>query len=333
MMSKRLTCRPGVLLAGFLLVAAPSASGADMVTLIADRDNTLFEDAGGALSNGSGPVFFTGNNGQDLARRALLRFDVAGAVPAGALVTAATLRLNCSNASTTTPRVLTLHRVFADWGEGASSTTSGAGAAATSGDATWIHRSFTGSLWAAAGGDFAATASASQSVGDVGAYTWTGADLAADARAWLADPGANWGWLLLGDETALNTARRFDSREHATAANRPALTLEFTSGVLDATPAGSPSRPGLEGVFPSPGRGPVSVAFVLPAAARARLVVVDLAGRPFATLADDRFAPGTHTLRWDGRDRHGTMVPPGIYFARLLVEGRDVGSRRIVRLD
>jgi len=54
-----------------------SAAVADVATIQPVRDN-MFEDPSGSLSNGAGPVLFAGNNGQDLARRALLQFDVAG---------------------------------------------------------------------------------------------------------------------------------------------------------------------------------------------------------------------------------------------------------------
>ena len=60
------------------------------IGLIASRDNTLYENGGGALSNGSGNYLFAGNtNGQGL-RRALVHFDVAGGIPAGS--TSATRR-------------------------------------------------------------------------------------------------------------------------------------------------------------------------------------------------------------------------------------------------
>jgi hypothetical protein len=42
-----------------VLLAAPPAAGS-VVTLTAVRDNTLFEDAAGSLSNGSGPAIFAG---------------------------------------------------------------------------------------------------------------------------------------------------------------------------------------------------------------------------------------------------------------------------------
>jgi hypothetical protein len=68
---------------GFLLVCA--ALG-DTVTLTATRDNTLYEQPGGGLSNGAGQYVFAGTTVTSQRRRALLRFDVSGAIPAGSTV-------------------------------------------------------------------------------------------------------------------------------------------------------------------------------------------------------------------------------------------------------
>ena len=43
---------------------------------------------------------------------------------------------------------------------------------------------------------------------------------------WLDDPTTNAGWMMLTDEVDI-TAKRFDSRENATEANRPRLVVEY----------------------------------------------------------------------------------------------------------
>ena len=35
-----------------------------------------------------------------------------------------------------------------------------------------------------------------------------------DVQSWIKDPGTNFGWILIGDEVVLGTAKRFDSREN-----------------------------------------------------------------------------------------------------------------------
>ena len=59
------------------------------------------------------------------------------------------------------------------------------------------------------------------------------------------------------------------------------------------------------------------IAFELPAPSRARLEVYNVAGRKVASVVDDEFAAGRHTVRWDGRDSSGREVSAGIYFYRL----------------
>ena len=209
-----------------ILVASVAHSGA--VTIVCSRDNTLFEDAQGDTSNGAGPACFAGNNSQNLIRRALVRFDLAGLVPAGAAVDAVELALEVTSAPDTITRSITLHRVLADWGEGTSSSSGGGGAPATPGDATWLHAFYPDVSWSQPGGDFAAAPSGSALVGDVGSYVWSGAGMRADVQHWLADPASNFGWLLRGEEGASRSVRRFDSRESPTPANRPTLTVFFS---------------------------------------------------------------------------------------------------------
>jgi hypothetical protein len=218
-------------IAGIVMVG-PGAARAATVEIPAAKDNTLFAPMADTLaSNGAGPYFFVGVNSQNNTRRSLLAFAVADSLPAGATVDSVELRLHLSQAQDTSPFPHTLHRVLADWGEGTSSSAGGQGASPTPGDATWLHRFFPDLLWASAGGDFSVAASATRAVGGAGFYSWTGPSLIADVQAWLDQPSTNFGWLLHGDETATSTARRFDSRENTTAANRPVLIVHFTAGV------------------------------------------------------------------------------------------------------
>ena len=54
------------------------------------KDNTLYQTSAHIASNGSGQHLFAGNTGTGSAKRALLAFDVAGGIPAGATVTGVT---------------------------------------------------------------------------------------------------------------------------------------------------------------------------------------------------------------------------------------------------
>lgn len=203
------------------------------------RDNTLYESATGALSNGAGFHLFAGRTAQPELRRGLLAFDVAGNVPAGATITGASLTLNLSKAISGALPV-SLHRVLGDWGEGTADAPGeeGIGAPAAGGDATWLHTFSPSDFWLTPGGDFDPVPSSTTAVGSTfGPYTWDATpEMLADLEAWLNDPATNYGWLLLGDEVTLASAKRFDSRESSVP---PVLTVHFDEA--NAVPALSPA--------------------------------------------------------------------------------------------
>jgi hypothetical protein len=207
---------------------APSLAIAQLANINPIKDNTLYEfvPADGDRSNALGLHFFTGETGMGELRRGVLAFDIAGNIPAGSAILGVTLSLNMSMTPSGTPRTTELHKLLADWGEGTSQASGGEGegAPATTNDATWRHRFFDTIFWTTEGGDFSATVSASQSVGTVGMYTWSSSQMVADVQSWLNDPATNFGWLVLGDESEIATAKRFDTRESA---SPPVLTIQF----------------------------------------------------------------------------------------------------------
>lgn len=221
-----------------LLTPAPAAL-ADVVTLGASKDNTLYESATGSLSNGAGQHFFAGRTDVISAgsiRRAVIAFDVAGSIPAGAVIIRVDLTLNMSR-TTAGLQPVSLHRLLADWGEGTSDPLGeeGGGVASTTNDATWIHRFFNTTRWTTPGGDFVATPSTTVQVGLIGIYTFLSTPaMVADVQAWLDNPASSFGWLLRGNESVLSTAKRFDSRDHPIVSAQPSLMVEFSTGQATA---------------------------------------------------------------------------------------------------
>jgi len=216
----------------------------DSITLGAIKDNTLYEEPEGALSDGAGSRMFAGVTGVDFKRRAVIAFNVAASVPAGATISSVSLRLNMSRTTAPGERVV-LYRLLANWGQGTSDATSneGGGAASTPNDATWIHTFYPSSFWTTPGGDFSTTASASQNVVGTGPYTWgPAAQMTADVQDWLNNSATNFGWIIIGNETEIHTAKRFDTREALTVANRPSLTINYSlaiAPIVNPIPSGS----------------------------------------------------------------------------------------------
>lgn len=194
-------------------------------------DTSLYSDGSGpgsswdAVSDGAGESLWVANTAGGLVRRALLRFDLS-AIPSTHQVLSASLTLYESRARDS--HDVALHRVAASWGEGASNGGSaGTGAPAQAGDATWRWRDFGVSQWQARGGDFAAQASASLQVGFANSfYTWQSAAMAADVQAWVADPAGSFGWILIGNESGNQNAKRFDSQQSGVLSQRPLLVVQ-----------------------------------------------------------------------------------------------------------
>jgi len=226
---------------GSLLV--PSSAVADEVLFGPSKDNTLYEDSAGSISNGAGQYMFAGRvalAGGGRTRRAVIAFPVADFVPADSTITTVTLTLWMSR----TPagdQPVALHRLTSDWGEGTSDAPleEGGGTAATQDDATWRHTFFNTEFWNSSGGDFVTAPSGSMVIGGIGSYTWPSTpQMVQDVQDWLDDPDSNFGWLLLGNEESLATSKRFNTREFVDdPSKQPVLTIAFTpaGGCVDNT--------------------------------------------------------------------------------------------------
>ena len=242
-----------------LIALGGAAVRADVVILSASKDASIV--AGNPdNSNGGGPCFFAGTDGNSSAHRALLSFSLNG-IPAGATITSVQLTLTLAQvagsggggggmmAHTAT---IGLFDLAHDWGEGTVESDAfgiggtGQGGPANPGDATWNASFHQQTSWSQPGGDHASTASASlfmdsSSAGTVYTYSST-PQLVADVQGWLNNPSTNFGWELINaDETSQRTFFAFFSSEWHTftggnAAQEPALQVTFT---VPEPPAGA----------------------------------------------------------------------------------------------
>ncbi len=221
----------------FVMLALASLNGmAEINEFAPSKDNTIYQDSQGTLSNGAGSWIFAGVNGAqggNRVMRSLLAFDLSS-IPPGSTINSVSLRLtqtNPNNRNSDTAGV-TIHRLQKDWGEGSSNADSGeaGGAQATTGDATWRHTFFDSQFWNVVGGDFSQTASATLNVQGNGTYTWQStAQLVADVQGWVDSPQTNFGWLLRGEEGGgQGTVKRFNARTMSPT-SRPLLTVDYTA--------------------------------------------------------------------------------------------------------
>ena len=206
------------------------AAQVSTLSLTPVKDNSIYSDFP-SNSNALGSLY-AGNNANGAPRRALMAFDVAGNLPTGAQIVSATLNLHQNQSASTSSSNMTLYKLSQSWGEGTSVLISGGGKgiAATTNDATWNARLFDSTnptLWSTAGGSFSTTPTATATVGSaLTTYSWNSSQLTADVQSWFTTPSANFGWILLGDESTNTTARVFDSREGASNV-QPQLQVSF----------------------------------------------------------------------------------------------------------
>lgn len=216
------------LITGLILLSfIPGAFAQTTVNITADNDNTIYAESG-TTSNGAGQNLFAGATGGGARRRALIRFDLSS-IPPGATVTAVTITLTCNRLAASAAGI-SLHKLSADWGEGTSDATAneGAGAAATTNDATWTNRFHPSTAWTTAGGDFNATASATQASVALGAVAMSGGNLVADVQSFVTNSATNFGWAVLGTaESTVSTALRFASSENPATTSRPQITVTY----------------------------------------------------------------------------------------------------------
>jgi hypothetical protein len=173
----------------------------------------------------------------------LVRFELAGAIPAGARIVDARLSLFVEQTSATQPTTASAHRVLAPWLEGlvVAPGNGGGGGPAVAGESTWLFRDFPSVPWAQAGGDFEPVPSFGFQLPTSGSVTSAPeVGLIADLENWIANPSSNFGWLLKTDESASGTARRCSSRQAT--ANRPTLQIFYLlPGRATVLGAGCPS--------------------------------------------------------------------------------------------
>ncbi len=221
-------------------------AAADSKTLTPSLDNTLIQatNPSAQLSNGQGDIF-VGRTNQDGSgpatisiRRGLVEFDIADNIPADATITGVSLSMR-DVMGLNGAQTISLFRVLQAWGQGTSFQNGGMGAPATQNDATWLYTFYNAAnpsmspTWNTPGGSFSNTLSASTvdtaNSGLPAVFSWSAAQMVADVQFWLANPTSNFGWLIQGNESIGQTAKRFNGMFSTTSPNvPPELTITYS---------------------------------------------------------------------------------------------------------
>jgi len=233
-----------------MLLCCSNQLGADQIVLTAVADTSLWQretnhNLGGAPFLPAGTV---GSDGNFRRTRILLKFDLAGSLPPGAIVESASVYLRVVRApdpeKLSRNSTFTGRRILKDWGEGDKiytdpQTPMTSTLPATAGEATWDDRFYgdPAATWAVPGGDFTDNDFAEASdfdfftspFADVDETAGLNAEGLGTLRAWIADPASNFGWVVKSElETAGGTARHFAASEYSILEHRPQLIITYS---------------------------------------------------------------------------------------------------------
>ncbi len=82
---------------------------------------------------------------------------------------------------------------------------------------------------------------------------------------------------------------------------------------------------------PNPSEGEARLDFTLPEAGRVSVRLFDASGRLVRELLEGDLPAGAASLRWDGRDDRGDLLPAGVYFSRVELAGGNIAGRIVRR--
>lgn len=194
---------------------------ADSSTLSVSRDAHIQEDDPTA-NFGSANDLKVRSKSEGNNRRALVEFDLS-AIPSGAFIESATLRVFMNNAPGIS-RTYEVHRLTKNWVES---------------QVTWNKR--TGASWTTPGGDFDATVIATQTTGTTSSV-WLEWDVTTLVQDWV-NGTSNFGLLLIdsNEDSATSYEAKFNSSEGAS--DQPELVVVWdTTAPSDPTNLTSPSH-------------------------------------------------------------------------------------------
>jgi hypothetical protein len=123
-----------------------------------------------------------------------------------------------------------------------------------------------------------------------------------------------------------------DDLEFTGLLNQPFFDVTTDPGPCSAVAVEPEDRPAelafaIDGPHPAPGR--VAFRLALPAPSRVRITIHDVSGRRVATVTDAELPAGRHTAAWSA-ERGFDAPPAGVYFARLIADGRRITRRLVV---
>jgi hypothetical protein len=91
-----------------------------------------------------------------------------------------------------------------------------------------------------------------------------------------------------------------------------------------------PDRFAIVNNYPNPFNPATTIKFSVDRSSEISLDIYNILGQNVTTLVSGLYSAGLHTIIWNGTDRTGNEVASGVYFARLIAEGRNATRKMIL---
>jgi hypothetical protein len=289
-----------ILLTAVFLLAMAASSFAQSIVLEVDKDAYICgcqpdaNNPGGPITKlYQGPYYVGGH--QCYARTASC-WNLSS-LPQGSTITHATIEFKCTSTYGTLTGQMVLYRFLQDWGE--TTITHNNMPSYTSQDSIVTN-------WPAAG-------------------QWLSIDATNLVRFWYAHPDSNFG--LYGhcvNTTANNGAVEFNSSRFATSADRPKLTITYTTTDVKSEGALLPSDFRLE-AYPNPFNPTTTITFSIGKSGWTSLNVVDVNGRIVDHLLEGHQTAGEHRAVWNAAGHSS-----GIYLIVMHVGNQQIAKKVVL---
>jgi len=94
-----------------------------------------------------------------------------------------------------------------------------------------------------------------------------------------------------------------------------------STAAIGDQPEALPTSYVLEQNYPNPFNPETNIGYSVPTSGNVSLDVFNLLGQKVKTLVSDYKSVGAYSVRWDGTNYNGQVVPSGVYFYRMVAEG------------
>ena len=82
--------------------------------------------------------------------------------------------------------------------------------------------------------------------------------------------------------------------------------------------------------YPNPFNSETWIQYTVPSPGSIRLDIYDISGRTIRTLLHGRQSPGTHRVKWDGRDDSGRELSSGLYVYQMRAGGKSITRKLLL---